>query len=128
MNCIFKKPDGKLCIFPALNNSEYCYLHDKNLVSLFFKKDCLPYKKDQFVFGLSREEGEKCFNNDAAVKIDRRLYKRFLMKQKMQSELMDANDPTLRNAEILRESVADAKNSKKSFNKGSALIKDALKK
>lgn len=41
--------------------------------------------------------------------------------------IKDENGFTLRNAEALRESIADAKNSKKSFNKGEALIKDALK-
>src|SRR3989339_1534051 len=102
MNCIFKKPDGKLCVFPALNDSEYCFLHNKNLISLLFKEDCPHYKKDQFVFGLPKEEGEKYFYSGAAIKIDRKLYKRFLMKQ----------------------TITDAKNSDKSFNKGSALIKD----
>ncbi|MFH1233445.1 MAG: type II toxin-antitoxin system RelB/DinJ family antitoxin [Patescibacteria group bacterium] len=42
-------------------------------------------------------------------------------------ELRDVNGFTLRNAEILRKSIIDAENSEKSFNKGSALIKDALK-
>ncbi|MFZ3054526.1 MAG: type II toxin-antitoxin system RelB/DinJ family antitoxin [Minisyncoccales bacterium] len=41
-------------------------------------------------------------------------------------ELRDENGFTLRNAEILRESIVSAKNSKKSFTKGSDLIKDAL--
>ena len=41
--------------------------------------------------------------------------------------LRDASGLTLYDAEILRKSIADAKNSKKFFNKGSALIKDALK-
>lgn len=34
---------------------------------------------------------------------------------------------TKRNTEVLRKSIINAKNSSKSFNKGSALIKDALK-
>ncbi|MDO8593075.1 MAG: type II toxin-antitoxin system RelB/DinJ family antitoxin [bacterium] len=42
-------------------------------------------------------------------------------------ELRDANGFTLRKAEVLREAIVSAKNSKKSFSKGSALIKDALK-
>lgn len=42
-------------------------------------------------------------------------------------ELRDANGLTLRNAEVLRASVVDARNSQKSFRKGSDLIKDALK-
>lgn len=41
-------------------------------------------------------------------------------------ELRDENGFTLRTAETLRRSIVDAKNSKKTFNKGSALIKDAL--
>ena len=42
-------------------------------------------------------------------------------------ELRDANGFTLKNAEILRESIADTKNRSKKFYKGSDLIKDALK-
>ncbi|MDO8667733.1 MAG: hypothetical protein Q7K35_01390 [bacterium] len=41
--------------------------------------------------------------------------------------LKDANGLTLRHAEIFCQSIADAKNSEKFFNKGSVLIKDALK-
>jgi DNA-damage-inducible protein J len=41
-------------------------------------------------------------------------------------ELRDENGLTLRNIDILRESIASAKNSDKVFKKGSALIKDAL--
>jgi len=40
--------------------------------------------------------------------------------------LRDINGLALRNAEILRKSIADAKNSGNFFKKGSALIKDAL--
>ncbi len=42
-------------------------------------------------------------------------------------ELRDANGFTLKNADTLREAMADAKKSQKTFSKGSALIKDALK-
>jgi len=41
-------------------------------------------------------------------------------------ELRDENEFTLRNAKILRKSVISARNSNKTFAKGSALIKDAL--
>jgi addiction module RelB/DinJ family antitoxin len=41
-------------------------------------------------------------------------------------ELRGENGFTLRNAEALRESIASAKNSDKSFNKGLDLINDAL--
>ena len=42
-------------------------------------------------------------------------------------ELRDENGFTLKNAEILRESIVEAEGSGKSFAKGSDLIKDALK-
>jgi DNA-damage-inducible protein J len=42
-------------------------------------------------------------------------------------ELRDENGFTLKNAGILRESIAEAEKSNKSFNKGSDLIKDVLK-
>jgi DNA-damage-inducible protein J len=42
-------------------------------------------------------------------------------------ELRDANGLSLKSAEILRESISDAKKSNKSFKTGAALIKAALK-
>ena len=42
-------------------------------------------------------------------------------------ELRDENGFTLREAKILRESVAEGKKIKKTFKSGAALIKDALK-
>ena len=41
-------------------------------------------------------------------------------------QLRDANGFTLDNAEILRKSIVNAKNSPKSFKKGSDLLRDAL--
>lgn len=60
----------------------------------------------------------------SAVKI---FFRQIINTKNFPCELRDENGMTLRNAEILRESVVSAKNSEKSFNKGSALIKDALK-
>ena len=42
-------------------------------------------------------------------------------------ELRGENGLTLRNAEILRESIIDAKSNSKSFKSGKTLIQDALK-
>jgi len=42
-------------------------------------------------------------------------------------EIRGENGLTLHNAEILRESIIDAKSSSKSFENGKTLIKDALK-
>ena len=59
----------------------------------------------------------------SAIKI---FFRQIINTKNFPCELRDENGFTLRNAEILRKSVASAKNSNKSFNKGSALIKDAL--
>ena len=60
----------------------------------------------------------------SAVKI---FFRQVINAKNFPCELRDANGFTLRNAEILRKSIISAKNSEKSFNRGSALIKDALK-
>lgn len=60
----------------------------------------------------------------AAVKI---FFRQVINTKNFPCELRDANGFTLRNAEVLRKSIVSARNSEKSFNKGSALIKDALK-
>ena len=60
----------------------------------------------------------------SAVKI---FFRQVINTKNFPCELRDENGMTLRHAEILRESIASAKNNGKSFNKGSALIKDALK-
>lgn len=78
MNCVFKQPSGKFCNKKVLIGSKYCCLHDKDFVSLFFKSDSLPYKKDQFVFKLTKKEAEQYIKDGSAVKIDNKLYKRFV--------------------------------------------------
>ena len=60
----------------------------------------------------------------SAIKI---FFRQVINTKNFPCELRDANGFTLRNAEILRKSIVGAKNNEKSFNKGSALIKDALK-
>jgi len=60
----------------------------------------------------------------SAVKI---FFRQVINTKNFPCELRDENGFTLRNAEILRESVSGAKNSKKSFNKASELIKDVLR-
>jgi len=59
----------------------------------------------------------------SAIKI---FFRQMIITKNFPCELRGENGFTLRNAEILRESIFSAKNSDKSFNKGSALIKDAL--
>jgi len=60
----------------------------------------------------------------SAVKI---FFRQVINTKNFPCELRDENGLTLRKAEILRQSIAEAKKSEKSFNKGSALIKDALR-
>jgi len=60
----------------------------------------------------------------SAVKI---FFRQVINAKNFPCELRDVNGFTLRNAEILRESIRGAKNTSKSFKNGSALIKDALR-
>jgi DNA-damage-inducible protein J len=61
----------------------------------------------------------------SAVKM---FFKQIINAKNIPFELRDENGLTLKKAEVLRESIVDAKNSTKTFKSGSALIKDALKK
>lgn len=60
----------------------------------------------------------------SAVKL---FFRQLIIAKNFPCELRDENGFTLSEARSLRESIADAKNSKKTFTKGSSLIKDALK-
>lgn len=59
----------------------------------------------------------------SAVKI---FFKQIINTKNFPCELRDVNGMTLKNAQVLRESIIDAKNSSKSFKAGGDLIKDAL--
>jgi len=77
----------------------------------------------------TKNEAKKVFDSlgmdmSSAIKI---FFRQVINTKNFPCELRDENGFTLRNAEILRESVADAKAGKKSFNKGRALINDILK-
>ena len=60
----------------------------------------------------------------SAVKI---FFRQIINTKNFPCELRDENGFTLQNAEILREAIVSAKNSNKSFSKGSDLINDVLK-
>jgi len=60
----------------------------------------------------------------SAVKI---FLKQVINSKNFPCEIRDEDGFTLRNAEILRESIEDTENTTKFFRKGSVLIKDALK-
>ncbi|OIO07142.1 hypothetical protein COX68_01940 [Candidatus Falkowbacteria bacterium CG_4_10_14_0_2_um_filter_41_15] len=60
----------------------------------------------------------------SAIKI---FFRQIINTKNFPCELRDENGLTLQHAEVLRQSVVSAKNSAKSFNKGSALIREALK-
>lgn len=59
----------------------------------------------------------------SAVKI---FFRQVINTKNFPCELRDENGFTLRKAEILRESIVSAKDNRRSFNKGAALIKSAL--
>jgi DNA-damage-inducible protein J len=60
----------------------------------------------------------------SAIKL---FFRQIINAKNFPCELRDENGFTLRKAEILRESIAEAKKTEKSFKTGSALIKGALK-
>lgn len=57
----------------------------------------------------------------------RMFFKQIINAKNIPFEIRGENGLTLHNAEILRESIIDAKNISKSFESGKTLIKDALK-
>ena len=59
----------------------------------------------------------------SAIKI---FFRQMINAKNFPCELRGENGLTLRSAEVLRESIANAKDSTKSFKTGSSLIKDAL--
>jgi len=60
----------------------------------------------------------------SAIKI---FFQQVINSKNFPCELRDENGFTLEGAEILRQSIKEARASSKSFKKGSALIKDVLK-
>lgn len=60
----------------------------------------------------------------SAVKM---FFRQIINAKNIPFEIRGENGLTLRNAEILREAIINAKNSSKSFESGKTLIKDALK-
>ncbi len=60
----------------------------------------------------------------SAIKI---FFRQVINTKNFPCELRDENGFTLKNADILRESIESAKNSPKSFRRGAELIKEALK-
>lgn len=77
----------------------------------------------------TKNEAKKVFDSlgldiSSAVKL---FFRQVINAKNFPCELRDENGFTLKNAEVLRIAVLDAKNSSKKFNKGSALIQDALK-
>lgn len=77
----------------------------------------------------TKNEVKKIFDSlgmdmSSAVKI---FFRQVINTKSFPCELRDENGLTLRNAEILRQSIVEARKSDKAFKKGSSLIKDALK-
>lgn len=77
---------------------------------------------------VTKKEAKKILDNlgldmSTAVKL---FFRQIINAKNLPFELRGENGLTLRNAEILRESIASAKNSNKSFKTGAALLKDAL--
>jgi addiction module RelB/DinJ family antitoxin len=77
----------------------------------------------------TKKEAKKILDNlgidmSSAVKL---FFRQIINARNLPFELRGENGLTLRNAELLRESIISAKNSTKTFKNGSALLKDALR-
>lgn len=76
----------------------------------------------------TKKEAKRIFDNlglemSAAIKL---FLQQSIKAKNLPFEIIGENGLTLRGAENLRESIVSAKESKKTFKTGSALIKDAL--
>ena len=76
----------------------------------------------------TKKETKKILDNlgmdmSSAIKL---FFRQIINAKNLPFELRGENGLTLRNAELLRASIIDAKNSPKSFASGASLIKDAL--
>ena len=76
----------------------------------------------------TKRETKKILDNlgmdmSSAIKL---FFRQIINAKNLPFELRGENGLTLRNAELLRASIIDAKNSSKSFTSGASLIKDAL--
>lgn len=81
MKCKFKKPTGDKCGLPTLRGSKYCGLHDPKMIPICFVKDFGSYKVGDSVFGIAKKKGLDLIKKNIAVKLDKKLYKDFLVKQ-----------------------------------------------
>jgi DNA-damage-inducible protein J len=77
----------------------------------------------------TKKETKKILDNlgidmSSAIKL---FFRQIINARNLPFELRGENGLTLRNAELLRESIISAKNSTKIFKDGAALLKDALR-
>lgn len=77
----------------------------------------------------TKKEVQKIFDGlgldmSSAIKL---FFRQTINSKNLPFEIRDENGLTLHNAELLKESVASAKNNPKSFENGSDLSKDALR-
>jgi len=77
----------------------------------------------------TKKETKKILDNlgidmSSAVKL---FFRQIINARNLPFELRGENGLTLRNAELLRESIISAKNSPKTYKNGSTLLKEALK-
>lgn len=76
----------------------------------------------------TKKEVQKIFDGlgldmSSAIKL---FFRQTINSKNLPFEIRDENGLTLHNVEILKESIASAKNNSKSFKNGSDLLKDAL--
>lgn len=101
-----------------LNINNQKYMKTKNSEQLQIRIDAKTKKEAQKILeGLGMDMS-------SAIKI---FFRQIINTKSFPCELRDENGMTLNEADALRASIIEARNSSKSFKSGSALIKDALK-
>lgn len=79
--CIFVRSTGERCNIVSLENSQYCFLHDPNLLSIVFVSEYSHYKKGDVCLGIKKNKAENFMSLGVAIKLDKKLYKRFVDKK-----------------------------------------------
>jgi len=76
MRCQFKKPDGRLCQYPAEQNSDFCMLHNPNRTAILFIINCDNHKRNTLI-KLTKNKANYYIDKGVAIRVDRKLYERY---------------------------------------------------
>lgn len=75
MNCKYKNKNNIRCKWFAEDNANFCYVHDPNLLPIFFVKDCGRYKENYIKTSLSIKRAQSYIDRGVAVRVDEKMRK-----------------------------------------------------